>query len=139
MWGLREYAQATGNRAAGKAARRTAELFLEHRIFRQLGSGEPIHPSMVKLHYPPYWHYDVLQALHLLARIGLVRDKRCGDAVDLLERRRLPDGRWRPGAYWWSLPGSARAPEAVDWGRSGPSEMLTLNALRVLRAAGRVD
>jgi hypothetical protein len=25
----------------------------------------------------------------------------------------------------------------VDWGRDGPSEMLTLNALRVLKAAGR--
>jgi len=24
----------------------------------------------------------------------------------------------------------------VDWGRSGPNEMLTLNALRVLSAAG---
>jgi hypothetical protein len=24
----------------------------------------------------------------------------------------------------------------VDWGRSGPNEMLTLNALRVLKAAG---
>ena len=27
-------------------------------------------------------------------------------------------------------------PEVVDWGRSGPNEMLTLNALRVLKAAG---
>jgi hypothetical protein len=27
--------------------------------------------------------------------------------------------------------------EVVDWGRSGPNEMLTLNALRVLKAAGR--
>jgi hypothetical protein len=25
----------------------------------------------------------------------------------------------------------------VDWGRDGPCEMLTLNALRCLRAAGR--
>ncbi len=29
------------------------------------------------------------------------------------------------------------AQEVVDWGRSGPNEMVTLNALRVLRAAGR--
>jgi hypothetical protein len=28
--------------------------------------------------------------------------------------------------------------EVVDWGRSGPNEMLTLNALRVLRAAARL-
>ena len=89
------------------------------------------------LHYPPYWHYDVLQALHLLARMGRGRDERAADALDLLEKRRLPDGRWRAGAYWWQPPGSPRAPEAVDWGRGEPNEMLTLNALRVLRAAGR--
>jgi len=27
--------------------------------------------------------------------------------------------------------------EVVDWGRDGPNEMITLNALRCLRAAGR--
>ena len=137
MWGLWEYGRATGRRRAREAANRAAELFLDHRIFRKGGSGEPIHPSMVKLHYPAYWHYDVLQALHLLARMGKARDERTGDALDLLEQLRQPDGRWRPGGYWWSRPGSAREPEAVDWGRDGPSEMLTLNAFRVLRAAGR--
>ena len=137
MWGLWEYARATGDRSAAHAAGRAAELFLDHRVFRRGGSGDPIHPSWVVLHYPPYWHYDVLQALLLLARMGRVRDERAGDALDLLEHRRLPDGRWRPGAYWWAMPGSARAPEVVDWGRGGPNEMLTLNALRVLTAAGR--
>jgi len=28
--------------------------------------------------------------------------------------------------------------EVVDWGRSGPNEMITVNALRVLKAAGRL-
>jgi hypothetical protein len=26
----------------------------------------------------------------------------------------------------------------VDWGRSGPNPMITLNALRILKAAGRL-
>ena len=29
-------------------------------------------------------------------------------------------------------------PEVLDWGRSGPNEMITLYALRVLKAAGRL-
>jgi hypothetical protein len=91
----------------------------------------------VALHYPPYWHYDILQALHLLARMGHLEDERTTDALDVLEERRGGDGRWQPDGYWWNPPGSARAPEAADWGRGGPNEMLTLNALRVLRAAGR--
>jgi hypothetical protein len=78
----------------------------------------------------------VLQALLVLSRLGKARDPRAGDALELL-RRRVPDGRWRTGGSWWSLPGQgSRQPEVVDWGRSGPSEMLTLNALRVLRSAG---
>jgi hypothetical protein len=137
MWGLHEYATATGERTAREAADRAAELILEHRIFRRHGTGGAIHPSWTVLHYPPYWHYDVLQALHVLRRMGRVRDPRTSDALDLLERRRLPDGRWRPGAYWWQPPGSSRTAEVVDWGRAGPNEMLTLNALRVLTAAGR--
>jgi hypothetical protein len=137
MWGLFEYARATGDRPARGAAERAAELFLSHRIFRRHGTGEPIHRSWLTLHYPPYWHYDVLQAMLLLARMGRVRDERAADALDVLEERRLPDGRWQAGASWWQPPGSSRAVEAVDWGRGGPSEMITLNALRVLRAASR--
>ncbi len=137
MWALWAYGGATGKVEALAAADRAAELFLSHRIFRRGGTGEPIHRSWLTTHYPAYWHYDVLQALHLLARLGRARDERAADALDLLEDRRLPDGRWRPGAYWWQPAGSRRMPEAVDWGRGGPSEMITLNALRVLRAAGR--
>jgi hypothetical protein len=137
MWGLFEYAQATGDRAARRAAERAAELFLSHRIFRTHGTGEPIRRSWLTLHYPPYWHYDVLQAMHLLTRLGRARDERAADALDVLEERRLPDGRWQASAAWWQPPGSSRAVEAADWGRGQPSQMATLNALRILRAAGR--
>jgi len=36
------------------------------------------------------------------------------------------------------MPGSKGSlpEEVVDWGRGGPNEMITLNALRVLKAAG---
>jgi hypothetical protein len=34
--------------------------------------------------------------------------------------------------------GGSTAVEVVDWGRGGPNEMITLNALRVLAAAGRL-
>jgi hypothetical protein len=137
-WGLHEYWQATGDPAARDAASRAAGLFLDHRLFRSLASGQVIHRSWLVPHYPPYWHYDILQALLVLSRMGKASDPRAIDALDELERRRLPDGRWRPGGCWWKPPGSTTAPEAVDWGRSGPNEMITLNALRVLRAAGRL-
>lgn len=139
MWGLHEFSVASGAGWARAAAERTAELFLEHRVFRSLGTGQVINRQWLTLRYPPYWHYDVLQALLILARLGRATDPRTDDAFEVLLSRRLPDGRWRPGRSWWNPPGSTRAVEAVDWGRTGPNEMLTLNALRALRAAGRLD
>ena len=138
IWGLYEYARATAHEDAASAARRGAELLLERRLFRRRRDGDVVNRSWVALHYPPYWHYDILQGLLVVSRVGRAGDHRAGDALDLLERRRLPDGRWRPGGYWWQPLGSTRAREIVDWGRSAPNEMITLNALRVLRAAGRI-
>jgi hypothetical protein len=139
LWGLHEYAEATGAAWAREAADRTAELFLEHGLFRGLRTGEPVHPAWLVAHYPPFWHYDVPQALLILARAGHVGDPRAEEALDLLAGLRRPDGRWQAGGRWWRPPGSAGANvEVVDWGR-GPSPMLTLNALRILRAAGRLE
>jgi hypothetical protein len=90
------------------------------------------------LRYPPYWHYDVLQALLVLARMGLAADPRAADALAVVEAKRRPDGRWAAEGAWWRPPGSADSGvEVVDWGRRGPNEMITLNALRVPVAAGR--
>ncbi len=68
--------------------------------------------------------------------MGLAGDPRTQDALELLESRRLADGRWRAGGRWWKQPGAKGSNiEVVDWGRSGQNEMVTLNALRVLKAA----
>ncbi len=138
-WGLHEYWLATGDAAAMAAAGRAAELFLDHRLFRSLDGGEIIDRGWLSPRYPPYWHYDIWQALLVLSRLGQAGDPRAGDALDEVQRRRLPDGRWRPAGSWWRAPPSTTAAEVVDWGRAGPHEMITLNALRVLRAAGRLD
>jgi hypothetical protein len=135
-WGLHEYWAATGAERARDAAEWAAELFLEHRLFRSLEKGEVIHRDWVVLHFPPYRHYDVLQALLVLSRLGSLADSRADEALELVIRRRRADGLWQAGGYWWRRPGSATLVEAVDWGRGGPNEMITLNALRVLRAAG---
>ena len=132
MWGLHEYAEATGARWAREAAHRAAELFLEHRLFRSVRTGDVINKQWLRFRYPPYWHYDVLQGLLILSRLGLAGDPRAAEAVALVEGRRQPDGRWKADGGWWRGPESSILPEVVDWGRRGPNEMITLNALRVL-------
>ncbi len=137
MWGLTEYHRATGHLPAKTAAERTAELLLRHRLYRSSTNGDVIHPDWVRLRYPLYWHYDVLQALLMLSRIGMIKDARAADALAILRQRQRADGTWRPQGYYWRRPGTSGsgAEEVVDWGRGGPNEMITLNALRVLRAA----
>ena len=130
--GLAAYHAVTHDAASLACARRAAELFLEHRLFRAVGSGKPIHPSWTKPHYPAYWHYDFLQGLRLLEALGLLDDPRAGDALDLLEHARRPDGRFSGPA--WS---SARQTDAVDWGGGAENEMLNVRAESILRAAGR--
>jgi hypothetical protein len=139
MWGLHEYGQATDDAAAIDAAHRAAELFLEHRLFRSLRTGEVINRRWLQPCYPSYWHYDIGRALLVLSRMGLLGDPRTADALDELEHRRGCDGRWSAGPQWWKPGGGNVTPDAVDWGRTGdPNPMITLNALRILRAAGRL-
>jgi hypothetical protein len=132
MWGLHEYAAATGAAWAREAAERTAELFLSHRIFRSLRTGDVIKPGWLDLNYPPFWHYDAAQALLVLSRLGLHRDPRADEARELLAARQRSNGLWSARRTWWRPPGAKGSNvEAVDWGERA-SEMVTLNALRVL-------
>lgn len=140
MWGLHEYWLATDEAWAKEAADRTAELFLEHDLFRALESRKPIHEGWLVAHYPPYWHYEVPQALLILSRMDKLDDPRAADGLDLLEGLRRADGLWHKGPAWWRKPGSPGSNvEVVDWGGRGPSELTTLNALRIFKAAGRLD
>ncbi len=145
LWGLTEYSKATGNTDASGAAGRAAELFLEHRLFRSTASGDVINNEWLKLHYPLYWHYDILQSLVVLSRAEKLSDPRTKQALDIIESKRDRQGLWRSQGYYWRPMTSTRSPrsdaprkEVVDWGRRGPNEMITLNALRVIRAAGRL-
>ena len=138
MWGLTEFWRATKNGEALAAANRTAEMFLGHRILFSHRTAEVGDPAWLRFRYPAYWHYDVVQVLMKLIAFGKVADPRTTDALDLIEGKRRSDGTWAvDGAYW--RPGrTGSGIDVVNWGRAGPNEMLTLNALRVLVAAGRL-
>lgn len=137
---LWEYWQAARWAGARDAVLRTAELFLDHRLVYPSTSGEVIDKAWLGIHDPPYWHYDFLQALVVLTRMGKVTDHRAEEGIGHLVGLRRPDGCWGVGRAWWRPPGSSRAGvEVVDWGRDGPNQMVTLNALRVLAGAGQLS
>ena len=129
--GLAEY-------GAHEMAARAAEFLLRHGVVYSERTGEPAHPVFMELHYPPYWHYDLLVGLRTIAGSVGLDDVRVRDALDVLESKRRPDGTWRPDGKWWKRPGSQGSNvEAVDWGESA-SELLTERAGFVLQGAGRL-
>lgn len=123
---------------ATEAVDRGAEFLLVHRVVFSHRTGEPAHPTFMKVHYPPYWHYDLLAGLRTLAAADGLADERAQDALDLLEEKRLRDGTWRSQGRWWKRPGSQGSNvEVVDW-RDTANDVLTEQAQAVLRAAGRL-
>ena len=140
LWGLIEFQRATADADAWRAANRAAEFFLQHRLFRSDHTGAIINPNWLKLHYPIYWHYDILQCLVILARLRTLNDPRMEEALNIIEQKRLSNGLWKADAYYWFPRGKAKSNlEVVPWGRGGPNEMITLNALRVLKSRERLN
>jgi hypothetical protein len=136
--GVAAFARATGDPAAVTSSERAAEFVLGHRVAYRERTGRPLAPDAVRIHYPPYWHYDFLAGLRVLAESGHVTDPRTADALDLLESKRRADGTWASDRVHFRRPGSTSLIDVADWARPGqPSEPVTLGALLVLRAAGR--
>lgn len=127
MWGLTEYSKSTGDANTWKAVNDAAEFSLKHRIFKSCRTDQTRPPetfhgkmrrgihSITQLHYPAYWHYDVLQALIMLDRAGKLNDERIRDAVNLIMSKQNVDGSWTPGDLYWSLK------------RKGPSKVAASN------------
>jgi len=136
--GLAAYHAATGDTGAQAAARRGAELLLQHRIFRRSSNGDVIHPEILNLHWPPYWHYDFFIGLRAVDEAGLLDDQRADDALDRLTALRRRDGTWRAtGRRHWRPPGwtPESGEEAVDWGNASP--IVTSLAQELLHVARR--
>ncbi len=140
--GLAHYAKATGDPNIQRAVERAAEVFLSRRLFKKLKDHQIIDQNFVILHYPNYWHYDILFALKVMAEAGLITDPRCDDALDLLESKRLPDGGFpAEGRYYRHDAKRLSGHSRVDWGgtsivRSNP--FVSLDGLYVLKQAGRL-
>lgn len=143
MVGLFAHARRTGDARAKAAARKASEVFLRRKLHRRVSDGRIIAADFVALHYPLYWHYDILAGLKAMAFIGRIRDARCAEALDLLESKRLADGGWPAEKRWYrsnTTRGMVTHADYVDWGPTGRrrmNEWVTVDALAVLAAAGR--
>ena len=144
--GLWAYGLAHDYAPARDAAQRAAELMLARRLLWRRRDGSLIEPDwggpVDRIHYPIQF-YDVLFALQVMAELGRISDPRCADALDLLERKRLPDGGFpleAPNAK--TADRVASRASYADWGPYGlrhSNPLVSVACLSVLAAAGRIS
>jgi len=109
---------------------RAVEFMLAHRLYRSDRTGDVISERFTHLTYPWHWHYTILRGLDYLRLTPAIADDRLTDAIDLLQERRKPNGRW---PLQKRIPGTL----LVEMEKPGQeSRWNTLRALRVLRHRG---
>jgi hypothetical protein len=142
--GLFHWHRATADPRALRATKRAAEFLLARRLLWRKRDGALITPEwggpVDRIHYPIRF-YDLLSALLVMAEMGLVRDRRCRDALDLLESKRLADGTFP--VEWTNVTKADRIRSRgtfADWGglrRTRGNPLVTVDALYVLGQAER--
>jgi hypothetical protein len=110
------------------ARQRGHEYLLQRRLFRRLSTGAVVDPAFLELAFPPRYRYDILRALDYFRAADVQPDPRIDEAVQIVESKRQPDGRWL-------LDSACSEALAVPTGETTgqPSRWNTLRALRILR------
>ncbi len=120
---------------------RGKKYLLERYLFRRRSTGEIIgydrkdgrgrgqdQPAFTLFAFPTWWHYDVLRGLDYLRRAEFVPDKRVDEAIELVESKRDPIGRWLLDVQY-----TGEMPIQMHEEVGLPSKWNTLRALRVLK------
>jgi len=131
--------QAMDNQLAGIIPE-IAEVFLRRHLFKRVKNSRVMDKTFIQLHYPCYWHYDILFALKVMAEAGLINDPRCNDALKLLRSKRLPNGGFPAEDRFYRTSGSKSTGYSnVDWGgvnKKRANSWVTIDSLSVLIASG---
>ncbi len=131
--GLARHAAAKGRNR--DSVGRAAEYFLERRLFRRKRDGKIISGRFIRLHYPCYWHYDILFGLKVMKEAGFLGDERCSEALSLLSSKRLADGGFPAEEVYYQAGRSKSRRSLVTWGgvhHDKMNEFVTCDALGVL-------
>ncbi len=137
------------NRGIKKSAERGAEFYLDRTLFRE---GSRKYAPWFRFHYPVHYYYDLLVGLEVLGSLGYAGDRRMKFALDHLQKARRSDGRWNLDAVHPDLGNlkeseySSKVPyepyPSVPFALEkvgAPSKMITLRAMKVLKAVEQAE
>ncbi len=95
------------------AVEKGAEFFLERELHKQGDHYEPWY----RFHYPVHYYYDLLVGLDFMTALGYRDDKRLDHAIEVLKKKRRPDGKWNLDAVHPDVEGSM-----AEWLRNHPKQ-----------------
>ncbi len=132
LWGLAAVPKRARTKEVKEAIRIGTRFLLEdHRLEKVDYPGGRVNPLWFKLSFPLFYHADILFTLRVLDELDALDHRGARAALDWLEAKRGPDGRWKGTSPFrprtWSEMGN---PEET-------SRWVTLQAMRILRHAGR--
>ncbi len=112
------------------AAEASREFLLEHRLFQSHRTGKVMDKKMLMLSYPSRWKYDILRVLDYFQKAGISYDPRMQDAIDVLLKKRLKDGKW---------PVQAKHAGQIHFDMEQTGHASRWNTLRALRVLLKYD
>ncbi|MBN2084516.1 MAG: hypothetical protein JW748_04775 [Anaerolineales bacterium] len=132
LWGLAAVPKRSRSKEVGKAIRLGIRFLLEdHRLEKADYPGGRVNPLWFKLSFPLFYHADILFTLRVLDEVDALDHRGARAALDWLEAKRRPDGRWKGTSPF----------RTRTWREMGDPEetsrWVTLQAMRILRHAGR--
>ncbi len=127
------------SRRVKQAVERGAEFYLERELHKERNQYGPWY----RFHYPVHYFYDVLVGLDFITDLGYGDDRRLKFALNLLQSKKRPDGKWNLDRVHPDLEGKiaelySRRPQVpFSLELAGqPSKLITLRAMKVLQRTG---
>ncbi len=97
--GLWEYENAFSHRAALTSIQEKQdegiEFLLQHHVYKSNTTWKPVDPNMIRLSFPPRWHFDIMRCFDYFQDRNITKDTRMSDAMDLLMNKQTPEGFWK--------------------------------------------
>src|SRR6266705_1735758 len=126
--------------------KRAVELGAEYYLGKELHKQGAEYPPWHRFHYPAHYYYDLLVGLDFMTALGYGAEPRLRFALNLLRKKRRPDGRWNldalhpdaeGGVAEWYAKNPKHAP--TPFGLEKPGEASKLITLKAMQVLNRVD
>ena len=71
------------------------EFLLKHHLYKSNTTWKVVDPKMIRLSFPPRWHFDIMRCLDYFQEKNIKKDERMIDAVHLLMKKQTTEGFWK--------------------------------------------